>query len=173
MPIEEFVIDAMANVGLSASDISRSDVLGLTSGFRNKNISGNDAMLSLGVSRPIDLQDISLTPFARLTWQLVTQSGVNEGSTGAALTVDRYIGQGVRGALGIAAGSKTNNPLTEDFTYRAYVGLSADSSGLLNLTLNASLAGISTSSPHPKPAPPLCRLGSTAQPSSPTMPTLT
>lgn len=150
MPVEEYVLDAMASVGLSATDISRSAASGLASGFRNKNLSGNDAMLSLGVSRPMDLQDIRLTPFARLTWQLVTQSGVNEGTTGAALTVGRYTGQGMRGVLGIAAGSKANNPLTEDFTYRAYVGLGADSSGLLNPTLNASLASLSTNIATPK-----------------------
>ena len=140
----------MASVGLSASDVSRSDATGLTSGFRNKNISGNDAMLSLGVSRPIDLQDIRLTPFARVTWQMVTQSGVNEGSTGAALDVNRYSGNGVRGVLGVAVGSKVNNPLTEDFTYRAYIGLGADSAAVLNPTVSASLAGISTSITTPK-----------------------
>lgn len=150
MPIEEYVIDAMASVGLSTSDISRSDVSGLASSFRNKNVSGNNAMLSLGVSRPTDLQDIRLTPFARVTWQMVTQSGVNEDSSGAALTVNRYTGQGVRGVLGVAAGSKANNAMTEQYTYRAYIGLGADSSVVLNPTVNASLAGISTSTTTPK-----------------------
>jgi hypothetical protein len=44
----------------------------------------------------------------------------------------------------LAAGSKANNPMTAKHTYRAYVGIGADSSGLLNPTLNASLAGVGT-----------------------------
>jgi hypothetical protein len=50
----------------------------------------------------------------------------------------------VRGVLGVALGSKTNNPMTEPYTYRAYVGVGVDSSDLLNPTLNASLAGAGT-----------------------------
>jgi hypothetical protein len=46
--------------------------------------------------------------------------------------------------LGVAAGSKTNNPMTEQFTYRMYVGVGADSSGVLNPSMTASLAGLST-----------------------------
>lgn len=46
--------------------------------------------------------------------------------------------------LVIGAGSKEINPMTAKYTYRAYVGVGADSSGLLNPTLNASIAGIGT-----------------------------
>ncbi len=144
MPIEEYVIDAMASFGLNNSDLSRSDVTNLSGGFRNKSISGNDALVSLGLSRPIDTESVRITPYARVTWQMVTQSGVNEGDTASALSVNRYTGNGVRGVLGVALGSKTNNPMTEQYTYRAYVGVGADSSGLLNPTLNASLAGMGT-----------------------------
>jgi hypothetical protein len=62
----------------------------------------------------------------------------------SALSVNRYTGNGVRGVIGLAAGSKANNPMTAKHTYRAYVGIGADSSGLLNPTLNASLVGINT-----------------------------
>ena len=34
--------------------------------------------------------------------------------------------------------------MTEAYTYRAYVGVGADSSGLLNPTMNGSIAGIGT-----------------------------
>jgi outer membrane autotransporter protein len=101
-------------------------------------------MLSLGVSRPFETESMRLTPFARVTWQMVSQSGVNEGDVASALSVNRYTGNGVRGVIGLAAGSKANNPMTAKNTYRAYVGIGADSSGLLNPTLNASLAGIGT-----------------------------
>ena len=50
----------------------------------------------------------------------------------------------MRGVIGLAAGSKANNPMTAKNTYRAYVGVGADSSGLLNPILNASLVGINT-----------------------------
>jgi autotransporter-associated beta strand protein len=144
MPVESFVVDAMASVGLSSSDIKRGDVTGLSTGFRNNAVSGNDVMLSLGVSRPMDLESLRITPFARVTWQMVSQSGVNESGVASALSVNRYTGNGVRGVIGLAAGSKANNPMTAKNTYRAYVGVGADSSGLLNPTLNASLAGIGT-----------------------------
>ncbi|NDY82204.1 autotransporter domain-containing protein [Orrella sp. NBD-18] len=144
MPVQEFVVDGMASIGLNSSDISRSDVTGLSSGFRNKSVTGNDAMVSLGLSRPVDVDNFRITPFARVTWQVVTQSSVNEGDAASALSVKGFTGNGVRGMLGVAAGSKANNPMTEEFTYRAYVGVGADSSGVLNPTLNASLAGMST-----------------------------
>jgi uncharacterized protein with beta-barrel porin domain len=144
MPVESFVLDAMASVGLSSSDIKRGDVTGLSAGFRNNAVSGNDLMLSLGVSRPMDLESLRITPFARVTWQMVSQSGANEGNAASALSVKGFTGNGVRGMLGVAAGSKDNNPMTAKYTYRAYVGVGADSSGLLNPTLNASLAGIGT-----------------------------
>jgi hypothetical protein len=144
MPVKSFVLDAMASVGLSSSDINRGDVTGLSTGFRNKSVSGNDVMVSLGLSRPFDTESVRLTPYARVTWQMVSQSGVNEGDVASALNVNRYTGNGVRGVIGLAAVSKANNPMTAKNTYRAYVGVGADSSGLLNPTLNASLAGIGT-----------------------------
>ena len=144
MPVERFVVDAIASVGLSSSDITRGDITGLSTGFRNKTVSGNDALVSLGLSRPVDLDSVRLTPYARVTWQMVTQSGVNEGNVASALSVDRYTGNGVRGVIGIAAGSKVNNPMTAKHTYRAYLGIGADSTGLLNPTLNASIAGFGT-----------------------------
>lgn len=149
MPIDAFVVDAMASIGLSSSDITRGDMTGLSNGFRNKTVSGNDALISLGLSRPIEMDGVRVTPFARVTWQMVTQSGVNEGDVASALTVNRYAGNGVRGVIGVAAGSKANNPMTEKYTYRAYVGLGVESTGLLNPTLNASLAGLGTNMTTP------------------------
>lgn len=150
MPVQAYVVDAMASIGVNASDLSRGDVTGLSRGFRNRSISGNDAMISLGLSRPIDVDQVRITPFARVTWQIVTQSGVNEGNAASALNVKSYTGNGVRGMLGVAAGSKANDPMVEQYTYRAYVGLGADSPGVLNPTLNASLAGIDTNITTPK-----------------------
>ncbi len=144
MPIGAYLVDAMASLGLNSSDLSRGDITSLSGGFRNKTISGNDAMVSVGLSRPIDIDNFRITPYARVTWQMVTQAAVNEGGVASGLNVNGYTGNGVRGVLGIAAGSKATDPLTEKYTYRAYVGVGADSSGLLNPTLNASLAGMGT-----------------------------
>ena len=44
----------------------------------------------------------------------------------------------------MTAGSKSNDPMTQPYTYRAYSGAGADSSGLLNQTMNATLAGFGT-----------------------------
>ena len=145
MPVKEYVVDAMASFGLNSSNLSRGDITNLSGGFSNKSITGNDALVSLGLSRPIDLDtNLRVTPFARITWQMVTQSSVNEGDVASALNVNSYTGNGVRGVIGAALGSKTNNPMTEKYTYRAYVGVGTDSSGLLNPTLNASIAGMGT-----------------------------
>lgn len=91
-----------------------------------------------------------ITPFARVTWQIVTQSGVKEGDAASALNVKSYTGNGVRGMLGVAAGSKANDPMKEKYTYRAYVGVGADFPGVLNPTLNASIAGIDTNITTPR-----------------------
>ncbi len=144
MPVQEYVVDAMASIGLNSSDLSRGDVTGLSNGFRDKTISGSDALISLGVSRPFDMDQFRITPYARVTWQIVTQAGVNEGNAASALSVKSFTDNGVRGVLGVAAGSKATNPMTEQYTYRAYVGVGADSTGLLNPTLNASIAGMGT-----------------------------
>lgn len=144
MPLNDYVVDTMASFGLNSSDLSRGDMTGLGNGFRNKTISGNDALVSLGLSRPMDVSDLRITPFVRATWQIVSQSGVNEGDVASALNVDRYTGNGMRGMLGVAAGSKANDPMAEKYTYRAYVAVGADTSGVLNPTLNASIAGIGT-----------------------------
>jgi hypothetical protein len=75
---------------------------------------------------------------------MVTQSSINEGSAASALSVNSFTGNGVRGVLGVAAGSKASDPMSEEYTYRVYAGIGADSSGVLNPTLNASIAGIGT-----------------------------
>lgn len=145
MPLKEYVIDAMASFGLNSSNLSRGDITNLSGGFSNKSITGNDALISLGLSRPIDLDaNLRVTPFARVTWQMVTQSSVNEGDVASALSVNSYTGNGVRGVIGAAIGSKINNPMSKKYTYRTYVGVGADSSGLLNPTLNASIVGMAT-----------------------------
>jgi hypothetical protein len=47
--------------------------------------------------------------------------------------------------IGLAAGSLNKAPLKDDYTYRANLAVGADTSGLLNPTLNTALGGFSSS----------------------------
>jgi len=144
-PVQDFVVDGMASFGLTTTDVSRDNLTGYGGGsVKADNARGNSALLSVGISRPWVLQDMVVTPYARLTWQRVAQSSFNEESGLAALDIGRFSGSGVRGVIGLAAGSKALSALTEKFTYKAYAGVGADTNGLLNPSLDASLAGIPT-----------------------------
>jgi autotransporter-associated beta strand protein len=142
--LEDYVIDGIASFGLSSADLSRSDITGLSGGFSNKAVMGNDLLASLGLSRGFVSDDIVWTPFARITYQQVNQSSYNEGNGVAALDVGRFNGNGIHGVLGIAVGSLSKDPLRDAYTYRANVAIGVDSQGLLNPTLNTTLAGLST-----------------------------
>ena len=144
LPVQQFVVDAMASYGFNSTNNSRNDATGLTSGFNAKNVQGNDALVSLGLNLPIDLDNSRVTPYIRATWQQVNQNGFNEGSAASALTVNSFNGNGVRGVIGVAAGSKALDPIKEPTTYRVNVGLGVDSTNVLNPQLNASLTGMTT-----------------------------
>ena len=144
LPLDSWVVDGMASYGMNTTDNQRTSLVGLTDTLQAKGVRGNDALLSLGASRPIEFEDVRVTPYARLTWQQVSQSGFAEGSTPAALTVDRFNGNAVRGTLGLAVGSTSVNPMNDLYTYRGYIGVGADSPGLMSPMLNASLAGMPT-----------------------------
>jgi uncharacterized protein with beta-barrel porin domain len=142
MPVaEDYVLDGMASVGLSSTKLARSDITGLSSGFSNKAVSGNDALVSVGFSRPFDYSDVRFTPYARLTYQYVGQAAYHEGSTAAALNIASFSGSAVRGVVGVAAGSLNKDPLKDAYTYRANVAVGADTTGLINPTVNTTLAG--------------------------------
>ena len=144
LPVQQFVVDAMASYGFNSTNNSRNDATGLTSGLTAKNVQGNDALVSLGLNLPIDLDNSRVTPYIRATWQQVNQNGFNEGTAASALTINSFNGGGVRGVIGVAAGSKAVDPIKEQSTYRVNVGLGVDSTNVLNPQLNASLAGMTT-----------------------------
>lgn len=143
--MQDYVIDAMTSFGLSSTDLSRSDVTGFSGGFKNRAVMGNDWLASLGMSRPFEYNELRVTPYLRITYQSVKQSGYNEGSTAASLEIGRYTGSGVRGVAGIAVGSLNKDPFKDDYTYRANLAVGADSQGLLNPTLSTTLGGYSAS----------------------------
>ena len=150
LPFDPFVLDGMANYGMNSTDNARGDVTGLANGFSTKGVRGNDALLSIGLSRPIDVDQLRITPYLRGTWQMVSQSSFTEGSSPAALSADGFNGNGVRGVLGVALSSKATNPMNESFTYRINIGVGADTSNLINPSLNAMLAGIPTTITTPQ-----------------------
>jgi len=146
MPVlQDYVLDGMASVGLSSTNLSRNDPTGYTGGFSSKAVMGNDALLSLGLSRAFEYDDLRVTPYARLSYQYVGQNSYDEGSGAAALNIARFSGSAVRGVIGVAAGSLNKDPLKDQYTYRVNLAVGADTSGLLNPTLNTTLGGYSSS----------------------------
>jgi autotransporter-associated beta strand protein len=146
MPVaEDYVLDGMVSLGLSSTNLSRSDVTGISNGFSNKSVMGNDVLVSAGLSRPFETSGVRITPYVRLTYQYVGQASYDEGASAAALTVGRMNANGVRGVIGVGAGSLNKDPLKDEYTYRANLAIGADSQGLLNPTLNTTLGGYSSS----------------------------
>ena len=143
--LQDYVLDGMASVGLSSTNLSRNDPTGYTGGFSSKAVLGNDALVSVGLSRAFEYEDVRVTPYARLSYQYVGQNSYDEGSGAAALNIARFSGSAVRGVIGVAAGSLNKDPLKDEYTYRANVAVGADTSGLLNPTLNTTLGGYSSS----------------------------
>jgi uncharacterized protein with beta-barrel porin domain len=143
--LQDYVLDGMASVGMSSTNLSRNDPTGYTGGFSSKAVLGNDALVSVGLSRAFEYNDVRVTPYARLTYQYVGQNSYDEGSGAAALNIARFSGSAVRGVIGMAAGSLSKDPQKDDYTYRANVAVGADTSGLLNPTLNTTLGGYSSS----------------------------
>jgi autotransporter-associated beta strand protein len=146
MPVaQDYVLDGMVSLGLSSSKLSRNDVTGISSGFSNKSVMGNDVLMSAGLSRPFETSDVRITPYVRLTYQYVGQAAYDEGASAAALNVGRMNANGVRAVIGVGAGSLNKDPLKQGYTYRANLAIGADSQGLLNPTLNTALGGYSSS----------------------------
>jgi hypothetical protein len=146
MPVlQDYVLDGMASVGLSSTNLSRNDPTGFTGGFSSKAVLGNDALLSVGISRAFEYNDVRVTPYARLSYQYLGQNSYGEGSGAAALNVASFSGSAVRGVIGVAAGSLNKDPLKDQYTYRANVAVGTDTSGLLNPTLDTTLGGFSSS----------------------------
>lgn len=137
MPVlQDYVLDGMASVGLSSTNLSRG-------GSSAKSVMGNDAMVSVGLSRPFEYNEVQVTPYARLSYQYVGQAAYSEGS--GAMSIGGFNGNAVRGVVGVAVGSLNKDPLKADYTYRANIGVGADTQGLLNPTLNATVGGYTNS----------------------------
>lgn len=159
MPAQQFEVDAMSSYGFNSTNNSRNDPTGIANGYQAKNVQGNDALVSVGLSLPVETEQAAFAPYARVTWQNVSQNGFNEGSAASALSVNSYNGNGVRGVIGLAAGSKTTDPIKEKHTYKANVGVGVDSNAVLSPTLNASIAGQGTQIYTPNPSAAFVQVG--------------
>jgi len=94
--MQDYVLDGMASVGSSSTDVTRSDPTSSTS-LKARGIRGNDTLISAGISRLLETDTLTVTPYTRLTWQMVNQSPFDEGTQSvAALSVNGYSGNGLR-----------------------------------------------------------------------------
>ncbi len=145
MPVmQDYALDGMASVGLSSSNVTRADASAANS-LKAQGIKGNDVLLSAGISRPFDSDDVAVTPYIRASWQMLKQSSFDEGeSSVAALSVNAYSGNGTRGVIGLALGSKNKDSMAEQSTFRVNVAVGADTNTLINPSLSASLASYGT-----------------------------
>lgn len=142
--MQDYMLDGMASVGLSSTDASRNDPTSNNS-LKAKGVMGNDVLLSVGLSRPFDASDVTLTPYISATWQMVNQSSINEGTaSAAALSVNSYTGNGGRGVIGLVLGSKNKDPMVDKYTYKVNVAVGADTNTLINPSLSANLASYGT-----------------------------
>jgi hypothetical protein len=142
--IKDYVLDGMASVGLSSTDVSRNDPTARTS-LEGKGIKGNDVLLSAGISRPFDTEDVTISPYIRSTWQMMNQSSFDEGASSvASLSVNGYSGNGVRGLIGVSVGAKNKDPMVDEYTYKANIAVGADTNTLINPSLQANLASYGT-----------------------------
>ena len=139
MPVlQDYVLDGMVSVGMSSTNLSRGN-------FSNKSVMGNDAMVSVGISRPFAYNEVQITPYARVSYQYLGQDSYNEGKAAGAMSVGSFSGNAVRGVVGVAVGSLNKDPRKSDYTYRANIGVGADTQGLLNPTVNATVGGYTNS----------------------------
>ncbi|MDP2868408.1 autotransporter domain-containing protein [Methyloversatilis sp.] len=145
-PVSDWMLDGMASFGLNSTDNTRNDPLGSATALDAHDIHGRDALVSLGIGRAHDVATGRVTPYARLTWQHVRQSAFNEGDSAAALGVRRFSDDGLRAVLGVTLASAptfaTADAAAQRFSYRAHLGVGADTSDLLQPRLNTTLAGI-------------------------------
>jgi autotransporter-associated beta strand protein len=145
MPVmQDFMLDGIASVGLSSTDASRNDPTA-NNNLKAKGVMGNDVLVSAGLSRPFDTDDLTFTPYIRGTWQMVNQSSLDEGSaSAAALRINSYTGNGGRGVIGLSVGSKNKDPMVDKYTYKVNIAVGADTNTLINPSLSANLASYGT-----------------------------
>ncbi len=156
-----WMVDAMASYGEHSADHARDDVTGYTAGLGAK-ARGRDALVSAGLSQPVELEDMRVSLYARISWQQLHRASLDEGASAAALKVSSFDAQGLRALLGFTFGSLSADPMKAAQTYRFNAALGADTAKLRSPTLDASLAGVSTAMETPNTGAAFVQLGLSA-----------
>ena len=137
-------VDGLASFGRSSWDSKRGDPL-LAAGLLENDARGRDTMVSAGVRTPVQVQGMTLEPFARVSWQQSRRDGFQENSaTPAALQLSGYAASGTRVLGGVSGGSTVRDPLAGQSTLRYSVGVGRDNGGLVRPAVEASMAGVGT-----------------------------
>jgi fibronectin-binding autotransporter adhesin len=153
-PLASFVVDAVGSNGVTGSSTNRPDPL--SSATLASGANGHDALVSLGLRRPMLRSNLLLAPYVRVVWQQLSQDASSEGSSSlVALDVHGFSGTGVRTIVGLTGGSAATSPLAAPSTYQFDLGVGEDTGRLLSPTLDASyaelgpsLGGTTITSPH-------------------------
>jgi hypothetical protein len=150
LPLGGFEIQGIGSYGATSTNSQRPDPLGGTL-IKADDVGGNDALVSFGVSRPFLVQQLRMAPYARVTWQQISEAAFTEDTgSAAALSVNSFAGNGVRSMIGVTTGSTVTDPLVAAATYKFDFGVGEDAGSLVNPSLHANLAGLpmSISTPH-------------------------
>jgi hypothetical protein len=148
--VEKFIVNGLAEYGVSSANTTRYNPLAPNTDLTTDNIPGSEFLAAGGVSLPIAFGSFDVAPYGREIVQIIEQNAASEGPADAALSVARYSGEGSRSMIGVAAGSLLSNPLLTPFTYQFNLATGVDAGGILNPTVDATLAGLPTTitAPH-------------------------
>lgn len=97
-------------------------------------------MAGVTVRRAIDFGQMVVEPNVRVLYQHSARDAGSEGTSQAALRLERQVAQGMRGVVGSLIGSVQRDPCRSDVTYQANVGFGYDQGDAVRPTLQASLA---------------------------------
>lgn len=135
----DYAVDGIVGYGANRFETQRNDPLGLV-GSLNSSIDGRNAMAGVTVRRAINFGQMIVEPNVRVLYQHSTRDAGSEGSSPAALRLERQVAQGMRGVVGASIGSAQRDPFRSDVTYQVNVGLGYDHGDAVRPTLQASLA---------------------------------
>jgi fibronectin-binding autotransporter adhesin len=142
------LVDGLASYGSARWNTRRSDALG--AGSLSGDADGHEALASLGLRLPIQMQGQTLEPFARVTWQRNRREGFNEdGSSISALQVQSFNDSGTRALAGVTLGTSHQDPFSTPVTYQVGAGVGVDTGSLLNPSVRSTFVGQSVDAQSP------------------------
>lgn len=159
------VIDALGSAGSSDWETSRMDPLSPTSTL-STDFGGHDSAITVGLSVPLSMTHLALSPYARVTAERMSRDSFDEGDASmVSLSAADRVTHGTRTTAGLTGGSREQRPTVTPFTYQFDVGIGRDSDGMAQATFDAQFAGMSTvvSTPDVGRTFGFARLGGTAR----------